>query len=172
MNLSQRIAALPPERFAKSAYLSADLAIKAAIRAGKEPPKSALFIKSQTPEQLMEQQRKRLALNKAQQAYIDGVGYNYILSINNPTEIKDYIQAFAKGLLDINNDPDPTFIVWKKAVSDNSSLAGDPLIIETSFESAKSFLQQIVIDNIEDIEDYYVGDYASGSEYVWTIRES
>ena len=172
MNLSQRIAALPPERFAKSAYLSADLAIKAAIRAGKEPPKSALFIKSQTPEQLMKQQRKRLALNNKQQAYIDGVDYNYVASINSPIAMRAYIQSFSAGLLEVNSEPDPTFIVWKKAVSDNSGWGGDPLVTETSFESAKSFLQQIVIDNIEDIEDYYVGDYASSSEYVWTVRES
>ena len=113
-----------------------------------------------------------MQMNRHQQSYIDGVDYNYISSINSPIAMRAYIQSFSAGLLEVDNAPDPTFIVWKKAVSDNSSLAGDPLIIETSFESAKSFLQQIVIDNIEDIEDYYVGDYASSSEYVWTIRES
>lgn len=113
-----------------------------------------------------------MQMNRHQQSYIDGVDYNYVASINSPIAMRAYIQAFSAGLLEVNSEPDPTFIVWKKSVSDNSSLAGDPLIIETSFESAKSFLQQIVIDNIEDIEDYYVGDYASSSEYVWTIRES
>lgn len=113
-----------------------------------------------------------MQMNKKQQSYIDGIDFSYASSIYDPTAMKAYIEELATGLLSIDNEPDPTFIVWKKSVSDNSGLAGDPLITETSFESAKSFLQQIVIDNIEDIEDYYVGDYASSPEYVWTIRES
>lgn len=59
-NLEQRIHDLPPERFARSAHAAAALAIRAAELAGKEPPASAVWLKSQSSEQLSAQQQQRL----------------------------------------------------------------------------------------------------------------
>lgn len=59
-NLEQRIHDLPPERFARSAHAAAALAIRAAELAGKEPPASAVWLESQSSEQLSAQQQQRL----------------------------------------------------------------------------------------------------------------
>lgn len=67
-NLEQRIHDLPPERFARSAHAAADLAIRAAKLAGKEPPASALLIKKQSNEELSAQRKQRLDNEAADRA--------------------------------------------------------------------------------------------------------
>lgn len=61
MTLKDRISALPPERYARSAQSSAKLAARAAEDAGEPVPEKAALILRMTLAELAEQQRQRQA---------------------------------------------------------------------------------------------------------------